>query len=247
MSRYWWAFAARGCLALLFVETTLVWPPLALFIWPEESFRILAVLFGGFVVADAILSLMSVGLHGHGRRLWRIGLPAVALALGIAAGLWPDPSMPTLAFFFGAWTTTTGLNAIATDVAMKGEVGTWWLTLGGLLSVFMGIALTMAPEAPGLPVWIAAYCAAAGILFLVTGTRLRGLRLQAEPEPGRVLDTNTGLVPDSSLVGDSAQVSEATEAQATAEEQPPVPEKAPSRSRRRSSRRRDSSRSTSRR
>jgi uncharacterized membrane protein HdeD (DUF308 family) len=125
----------------------------------------------------------------RGNRHWSRWVMAVqgvvAILFGIAAFLWPGPTLEGLVLLFGLLVLFTGLGALAaafTDL----EAGHWWAHLvGGLVGIGFGIVALLWP---GVTLLMLVYLAAlwalvTGVLRLIAAIRHRG---KIEPEWGSV-------------------------------------------------------------
>jgi uncharacterized membrane protein HdeD (DUF308 family) len=96
LTRYWWAVALRGALAILFGVTALVWP------------RIWAIVIGVLEV------IAAVRLRRELRREWLLGLSAAVTALfGILLIAWPATGVLTLIALIGISAVVFGVALLA--------------------------------------------------------------------------------------------------------------------------------------
>jgi uncharacterized membrane protein HdeD (DUF308 family) len=167
--RNWWAVGLRGLCALLF--------GVVVFFWPLISLLALVFLFGSYVLADGILTIVSaIRAADRKRRWWPLLLQGlVGIAAGIIAFIWPDITAVALLYLIAAWAVITGIFEIVAAVQLRKEIeGEWLLALGGMASVIFGVLLMVFPSAGVLTViWlIGAYAAAFGVLLLIVAFRL---------------------------------------------------------------------------
>src|SRR6476646_1483755 len=76
------------------------------------------------------------------RNWWLIVLRGVlAILFGIAAFVWPGPTLAALVILFGAYAFVDGIFAIGTGIAGWNLNGTsrWWPVLGGIAGVIVGL------------------------------------------------------------------------------------------------------------
>jgi uncharacterized membrane protein HdeD (DUF308 family) len=168
MARHWWAFVARGVLAVLFGIAAIVWPAL--------TFQVLLVLFGVFAIVDGIVSIVG-GLQSAGRTRWTSLLAGVvSVVIGVGVFLWPGVTALALVYFIAAWAILTGIMEVAGAIALRAEIeDEWLLAIAGVLSVVIGLYLAAFPGsgALALTLVIGAYAIGFGVLLVIAGIRLR--------------------------------------------------------------------------
>ena len=171
LSRNWWLVVLRGVLAILF--------GLAAFIWPGITLLTLIVIFGVYAIVDGVIAIVT----GFSRtkdspRWWTFLLEGlVSIGAGIVALVWPGLATLVLIYMIAFWAIFTGILEIAAAVRLRHEItNEWFLALGGVLSIGLGILLFLQPAAGSLAiVWlIAGYALIFGILLVILGIRLRG-------------------------------------------------------------------------
>jgi uncharacterized membrane protein HdeD (DUF308 family) len=108
------------------------------------------------------------------------------IAAGIVALLMPGLATLVLIYILASWAVITGILEIAAAIRLRHEItNEWFLALGGVLSIGLGILLFLQPAAGSLAiVWtIAAYAVLFGILLVILGVRLRNWRAPEPPAP----------------------------------------------------------------
>jgi uncharacterized membrane protein HdeD (DUF308 family) len=170
LARNWWALALRGVVAIVF--------GLIAFFWPGFVWLVVVLTFAGFALIDGIFALVSV-LTGHreGSRWWALLIEGiVGITAGVVALFWPGITMLALLALIAVWAVATGMLEIITAIELRRHIrGEWLLALSGILSIVLGIALAVLPEA-GLVViawWVGAYAIAFGAVMLALAFRLR--------------------------------------------------------------------------
>jgi uncharacterized membrane protein HdeD (DUF308 family) len=145
--------------------------------WPGVTIAALVTIFGIYAVADGATNLF-LGLTGSGQ--WRSWVHVLQGIVGIAAGVltfvWPGVTALALVTFIGAWAIVTGLTEIAAAVRLRRVIkNEWLLALSGVLSVCFGILIFAFPGAGAVSIaWVlGAYTAAAGVILIALGLRLR--------------------------------------------------------------------------
>jgi len=171
LAQNWWTFVLRGVAAIIFGFLA--------YFWPGITFAVLVLFFGAYALWDGVFALINA-FRTDGERRWALVLEGVA---GIAAGLitffWPGAASLGLLLLIGAWAIVTGISEISAAIRLRKEIeGEWLLLLSGVLSVLFGIAIAIWPAAGLLAVtWmIGAYAIVFGVLLIVLGFRLRGMR-----------------------------------------------------------------------
>jgi uncharacterized membrane protein HdeD (DUF308 family) len=177
MAANWWALVLRGVAAIVFGILS--------YIWPGITFTVLVLLFGAYALWDGVFALVGA-FRTQGDRRWSLILEGI---VGIGAGLltffWPQAATFALIYIIAGWAVATGILEIIAAIRLREEIeGEWVLLLSGLLSVLFGIAIAIWPAAGLLAVtWIiGAYAILFGILLVVLGFRLRGLRRERQEE-----------------------------------------------------------------
>lgn len=106
-------------------------------------------------------------------RIWVTIIAGLGVLLGIAAIVWPQATLLTIALLFGAWLLIAGLSRIAFAVSAKPlRTGLrWFIGLGGLLMLIAGVLLVTNPAATlgVLAVLIGAGWIIEGVVSMVTG------------------------------------------------------------------------------
>ena len=169
LARNWWAVLLRGLLAILFGVLAFVNPGLTL--------GALILLFGAYSLVDGVFAIIA-GLRAAQRheRWWPFALEgAVDIAAGLIAVVWPTIPAIVLVYLVAIWAIVSGILMISAGFSPRRAHGAWFLVLGGLISVLLGIAFI---GWPGLGViaigwWIGLYAIAFGVVLLVFAFRLR--------------------------------------------------------------------------
>ncbi len=179
LSRAWWPQLLRGLIAIVFGILAVVWPRLNL--------PILISLFGAYVLANGLLTLLYAArlpreYPRFGTTIFN-GLASIAAA--ILTFVWPVMNGVRLLIVIAAWAIATGLLEIATAIELRKilrEQGL--LGLAGLVSWVFGMVLLAQPNAGALAAyaWIGGFAIVFGLLFVLLGFRLRhSSRLPGEP------------------------------------------------------------------
>ncbi len=173
---YWWLFAVRGVIAIIFGIIALAWPKITLFA--------LVALFGAYVIVDGFFSLVHA-FRGEGGVRWSLlvwGL--LSIAAGVVVLVWPGITAVVLIYLIGFWAIFTGFVEVMAAVVFRRELtNEWALALGGVLSVAVGVFMVLAPGSGALAlVWlIGAYAIVFGIILVMAGLTLRRLSPEVAP------------------------------------------------------------------
>lgn len=170
LSQNWWLVVLRGVLAILFGVTAIIWPGITLLS--------LIVLFGVYAIVDGLVAIWTgFSRTKESARWWTFLVEGILnIGAGIAALVWPGLATLVFIYIIASWAVITGVLEIAAAVRLRHEItNEWFLALGGLLSIGLGILLFLQPAAGSLAIiWmIAGYALVFGILLVVLGIRLR--------------------------------------------------------------------------
>lgn len=172
-SQSWWILIIRGVAAILFGVVA--------FIWPGLTGLVLVVAFGAYAVVDGVFAVvMGISRLGHSSRGWAFLVEGLlGIGVGATALLLPNVLAVALIYLIAAWAVITGIFEIVSAVQLRKEItNEWALGVGGLLSILFGLLVMFQTATGGLAlVWIlGGYAIAFGILLIVVGIRLRGVR-----------------------------------------------------------------------
>ncbi|MBM4443551.1 MAG: HdeD family acid-resistance protein [Candidatus Rokubacteria bacterium] len=173
LARNWWILALRGAAAVLFGILT--------FVTPAISLAVLVLFFGGYALADGVLSLIAVFRRREGGRPWWALLAEgiVSIAAGLVTFFAPGLTAIALTYLIAAWAVVTGALAIGSAIRLRKEItGEVWLGLSGALSIVFGVLVMLAPAVGALAIvlWIGAYAIVFGTMLIALAFRLRGRR-----------------------------------------------------------------------
>jgi uncharacterized membrane protein HdeD (DUF308 family) len=180
LTQNWWAIVLRGVCAVAFGVGT--------FIWPGLTLAVLVLLYGAFLLADGVLAVLwALAGRRAGAFPWGVLLAGVvSIAAGIVTLLWPGVTAIALLYLIAAWAIVRGVFEIIAAFHLRRELtNEWLLALNGLLSIGLGVLLIIAPGAGALAVlwWIGTFAIIIGILMIVLGFRLKGLKGAAAGRP----------------------------------------------------------------
>lgn len=146
----------------------------------------LVLLFGAYALVDGVfLIVASIGGRDGDDRWWVGLLQGIAgVVAGILTLVWPDITALVLLYFIAAWALITGVLEIVIAIQYRRALeGEWLMALAGIASILFGLLLFIFPRSGALSlIWlIGLYAIFFGVLLLLLGFRLRGLRGTTEP------------------------------------------------------------------
>ena len=170
LSRNWWLVVLRGVLGILFGLSALIWPGI--------TWLTLVVIFGVYAIVDGLIAIWTgLSRTRETPRWWMFLLEGLlGIGAGVAAIVWPGVATLVLIYIIASWAVITGILEIVAAIRLRHEINNeWFLALGGVLSVGLGILLFLQPAAGTLAIiWmIAGYAVIFGILLIILGFRLR--------------------------------------------------------------------------
>jgi uncharacterized membrane protein HdeD (DUF308 family) len=173
LAQNWWAIVLRGLCAVLF--------GLSAFAWPGITLAVLVSLYGAYALVEGAFAVAGALM---GRRTgafpWGVLLAGLAgIAIGVITFMSPGVTAIALVYLIATWAVLRGVFEIIAAVQLRKEIDNEWLLgLAGVLSVVLGLFLFVAPGAGAIAVlwWIGAFALVFGILEIVLGFRLKGLK-----------------------------------------------------------------------
>jgi uncharacterized membrane protein HdeD (DUF308 family) len=149
------------------------------FAWPGITIAALVVIFGMYAVIDGVTNLMLGVSRSKTDSRWPHVVQGIfGIAAGVLTFLWPGVTTFALVIFIGAWAIVTGVFEIVAAIRLRKEItGEWMLALSGLLSLAFGVLVFAFPAAGAVGIaWVlGAYAAAAGIILIALGVKLRSM------------------------------------------------------------------------
>ena len=179
MSKYWWAFVARGLLAVLF--------GLIAFVMTGRESYILARVFCVYALLEGLLAIIPSLSSATAKIWWTLmfeGITSVVLGIfsfigpgGIGSALWPDVSATTALIIIALWAIVTGILEVLAAIRFPREMERKWaLLLGGALSILFGITALILRPSEGVTAagWlIGIYAITFGALLIFPGLGFR--------------------------------------------------------------------------
>ena len=173
LAQNWWALVLRGVCAVLF--------GVGAFAWPGITLAVLILLYGAYALVEGVLEVAWALMGRQGGSFpWGVLLAGLAgVAIGIVTFVSPGLTALALLYVIAAWAIVRGVFELVAAISLRKELeNEWLLALNGLLSVALGVLLIVAPGAGALALlwWIGGFAIVAGILMIVLGLRLKGVR-----------------------------------------------------------------------
>ncbi len=170
LSRYWWAFIARGVLAIVFGVLAYAWPAITL--------QVLIIVFGAYAFVDGVfLVIKAIGGWKARDDRWLLLLEGLlGLGIGLITFFAPGVTAIGLLFYVAAWSLTTGILEIVGAIRMRKEIkGEVWWILSGLASIAFALILLIFPGVGilGLVWLLGAYAIVFGVILIALGIRIR--------------------------------------------------------------------------
>ena len=175
MADKWWTFVLRGVLAILF--GILAWQ------YPGMTIVLLMLFVGAFWVVEGLLELFGV-MGGEGNKLWGLLYAFITIIAGVYVMTRPAIGAVALAIVIGIWAIIKGFAEVAIAVRLRKEIqGEFFLILSGLIAVLFGLFLVFRPGEGALAIVmiIAIFAIVQGILAILLGFRLKGLKNAVSP------------------------------------------------------------------
>ncbi|MYS85952.1 HdeD family acid-resistance protein [Embleya scabrispora] len=115
--------------------------------WPTQTVRVIAVLFGLYLLVSGLmqLALGAGGLFAGGLRVVLIVSGLLSVVLGILCLGGGSRSVTVLAVWIGIGWLVRGIAELAGAAATGGLPGRGWMVFFGILDVVAGIVLIAAP------------------------------------------------------------------------------------------------------
>lgn len=175
MANNWLWIALRGVLAILF--------GIVAFVLPGTTFLVLVIWFGAYAFVDGVFTIIAAFTNrAKNDRWWVMLLEGVlGVVVGILTYFQPGVTGAALVFVVAAWAIITGILEVVAAIRLREEIqGEFWLGLTGVLSIIAGVLFFVFPDtgAIALVYIIGAYAFLFGIMLLMLGLRLRGLKTQ---------------------------------------------------------------------
>ena len=170
LTRYWWAFIARGVLAIAL--------GVMVYAWPTITIAALIIVFGVYAFADGVFLIVKAigGWKARDDRWPLLFEGLLGIGIGLMAFFAPGVTAIGLLFYIAAWSLATGILEIVGAIRLRKEIeGEAWWILTGIASILFAVFLMVFPGAGilGLVWLLGVYAIVFGILLIALGIRIR--------------------------------------------------------------------------
>ena len=170
LTRYWWAFIARGVLAIAL--------GVMVYAWPTITITALIIVFGVYAFADGVFLIVKAigGWKARDDRWLLLFEGLLGIGIGLMAFFAPGVTAIGLLFYIAAWSLATGVLEIVGAIRLRKEIeGEAWWILTGIASILFAVLLMVFPGAGilGLIWLLGVYAIVFGILLVGLGIRIR--------------------------------------------------------------------------
>jgi uncharacterized membrane protein HdeD (DUF308 family) len=170
LTRYWWAFIARGVIAIALGVMVCAWPAITV--------DALIIVFGIYAFADGIFLVVKAigGWKARDDRWLLLFEGLMGIGIGVITFFAPGVTAIGLLFYIAAWSLATGILEIVGAVRLRKEIERevlWILT--GIVSIVFAVLLMVFPGAGilGLVWLLGVYAIVFGVLLIALGIRFR--------------------------------------------------------------------------
>jgi len=170
LTRYWWAFIARGVIAIAL--------GVMIYAWPAITVAALIFVFGIDAFADGVFLVVKAigGWKARDDRWLLLFEGLLGIGIGIITLFAPGVTAIGLLFYIAAWSLTTGILEIIEAVRLRKEIQreVLWM-LSGIVSIVFAVLLMIFPGAGivGLVWLLGVYAIVFGVLLIALGIRVR--------------------------------------------------------------------------
>lgn len=170
LTRYWWAFIARGILAIAL--------GVMVFAWPGITVTALIIVFGIYVFVDGIFLVVKAigGWKARDDRWLLLFEGLLGIGIGVITFFAPGVTAIGLLFYIAAWSLATGILEIVGAVRLRKEIqGEVWWIFSGIVSILFAVLLMIFPGTGILAlIWLLGiYAFVFGVILIVLGIRIR--------------------------------------------------------------------------
>ncbi len=170
LTRYWWAFIARGILAIAL--------GVMVFAWPAITIAALIIVFGIYVFVDGIFLVVKAigGWKARDDRWLLLFEGLLGIGIGVITFFAPGVTAVGLLFYIAAWSLATGILEIVGAIRLRKEIqGEVWWIFSGIVSILFAVLLMIFPGTGILAlIWLLGiYAFVFGVILIVLGIRIR--------------------------------------------------------------------------
>ena len=170
LTRYWWAFIARGVLAVVF--------GVMVFVWPGITVTALIIVFGIYIFVNGVFLLVKAigGWKARDDRWLLLFEGLLGIGIGVITFFAPGVTAIGLLFYIAAWSLATGILEIVGAIRLRKEIqGEVWWIFSGIVSILFAVLLMIFPGTGILAlIWLLGiYAFVFGVILIVLGIRIR--------------------------------------------------------------------------
>ena len=170
LTRYWWAFIARGILAIAL--------GVMVFAWPAITIAALIIVFGIYVFVDGIFLVVKAigGWKARDDRWLLLFEGLLGIGIGVITFFAPGVTAVGLLFYIAAWSLATGILEIVGAIRLRKEIqGEVWWIFSGIVSILFAVLLMIFPGTGILAlIWLLGiYAFVFGVILIMLGIRIR--------------------------------------------------------------------------
>lgn len=169
LAQNWWAVLIRGILALILGILIIAVPPIV-------TLAVLIIFLGAYFLVDGIFAIISAFSSKHQHKWVLIVEGILGIIIGIIVFVWPVMTALVLLFLIAIWAVVTGIMEIVfAGVNWNRGQGKWWLLIGGILSLVLGIIMFAQPAAGALAliIFVEIYLILFGIMLIALSIWLK--------------------------------------------------------------------------
>jgi uncharacterized membrane protein HdeD (DUF308 family) len=165
----WWALALRGVVAILFA--------IIAFAAPGATATALILIFGAYALIDGVFAFVAAqrAAHRHGRS-WPLVIEGILdILVALIAFVFPGVALVALIYVIAFWAIFSGVALVYAGIALLRLNGHLLVSLGGVLSIVLGVVLLMQPSTGivALSWWLGTYALLFGSVLISAAFRLR--------------------------------------------------------------------------
>jgi uncharacterized membrane protein HdeD (DUF308 family) len=170
LAQNWWAIAIRGVLGIVFGL-------IALFL-PGVTMLSLVLVFSAYALVDGVFAIIAAvrAASQRERRALLVFEGIINIMTAAIAFLWPGITVVAFVMLVATWAILSGGLLLGAAFRLNIAHGRWWLAFGGLVSIFYGALLVVAPLTGALVLtwWLGAYAIVFGVTLIVVAFKLKG-------------------------------------------------------------------------
>jgi uncharacterized membrane protein HdeD (DUF308 family) len=173
IGRNWWLFVVLGVICVAVGIMAMVWPDITLLT--------LGIFAGIFLMIAALMEIIDAIFGDPGGRALSAVLGVITLIAGLICFRRPGESLLAIVIVIGIYLVAEGVFRIVRALGSEGR--RWWGVGIGALDMVVGIVILSWPELglATLAIFFAISMLVRGIVTIVIGFRLRGLRNAETP------------------------------------------------------------------